>query len=106
MSNLPALGAHSGLTFDAQAYADTTRLFGNAARNSDNNANKWAQQSLAAVLLGNMTLHSIAVVLYAELQPKTAKGLFAEPKESSNGDISVSSLRGASKYPCKGGDAA
>lgn len=92
--------------FDANEYADTVRLAGNAFRNADKNSSKWAQQSLAAIMLGKLSLHAVALKLYAEMKPLTAKGKPAAPKENDNGTISVSSLRGAKGKECRGGDAA
>lgn len=92
--------------FDANTYADTVRLAGNAFRNADKNSSKWAQQSLAAIMLGKLSIHAVAVALYAEMAPLTAKGKPAAPKENDNGTISVSSLRGGGDNICRGGDAA
>ncbi len=94
------------IKFNAATYADTVRLAGNAFRNADGKSSTWAQESLAAIMLGNLSLLSVAQTLYSEMNPLTAKGKPAAPKEKDSGTISVSSLRGGGDNICKGGDAA
>lgn len=94
------------IKFDNDAYSTALRLAGNAFRNASGKTNKWAQQSLAALLLNKKTMLEIAILLYREMEPKNAKGKPESPKERDNGTISVSSLRGGAGNECDGGELA
>lgn len=91
------------VTFDAEAFANNQRLAGNAWRNAEGKADDFARSATAALVTTSLTPLALAISVYDEMQPKTAKGALAEPKESPNsvGGVSVSSLRSA-----KGGEGA
>ena len=91
------------ISFDAATYASDLRLAGNAWRNAEGKADNFARPALAALVTDAMSPLVLAVTVYDEMKPQTAKGKLAEPKESEKapGGVSVSSLRSA-----KGGEGA
>lgn len=95
--------AFETVAHDAVAFQSDLRLAGNAWRNADGKADTFARSALAALVSDAMSPMVIAVTVYDEMAPKTAKGKLAEPKESEKaaGGVSVSTLRSA-----KGGEGA
>ena len=83
------------IQFDAADFADKTRLFCNASSNAEGKGNDYARPAIAALMLGTMSELTLAVSLYDEFKPLTAKGKLAEPSENSKGVVSVSSIRNA-----------
>lgn len=95
--------AFETVTFDAATYQNDLRLAGNAWRNADGKADTFARSTLAAMVTDSLSAMAVALTVYDEMEPKTAKGKPAEPKESEKapGGVSVSTLRSA-----KGGEGA
>lgn len=89
--------------FNAETYAETLRLAGNAWRNAEGKGDNACRTMLAAIVNSALTPLAVALTVYEEMQPRNAKGKLAEPKESekASGGVSVSSLRNA-----KGGEGA
>lgn len=90
-------------TFNAETYAEQLRSFGNSCRTSEGRADNYARSAIAALITASLTPMALAITVYAEMEPKTAAGKPAEPKESEKSamGVSVSSLRSA-----KGGEGA
>lgn len=89
--------AFATLAFDPATYATDLRLAGNAFRNADGKGDTFARSALTAIVTDAMGPLSIALSVYDEMAPLTAKGKLAEPKESDKapGGVSVSTLRSA-----------
>ena len=85
------------LTFDAATYANDKRLAGNAWRNADGKGDSFARSAMVALATSSLSPLAIAISVYDEMKPETAKGKLAEPKESEKAPcgVSVSSLRSA-----------
>lgn len=93
----------TAITFNAETFANDQRLAGNAWRTAEGKADNFARSATAALVTSALSPLALAISVYDEMKPKTAKGTLAEPKESANsiGGVSVSSLRSA-----KGGEGA
>lgn len=91
------------INFDAATYAADLRLAGNAWRNAEGKADNFARPALAALVTDALSPLALAITVYDEMKPQTAKGKAAEPKESEKAacGVSVSTLRSA-----KGGEGA
>lgn len=93
----------NSIVFNAETFANDQRLAGNAWRTAEGKADNFARSATAALVTSALSPLALAISVYDEMKPKTAKGTLAEPKESANsiGGVSVSSLRSA-----KGGEGA
>lgn len=91
------------LAFDPAVYQADLRSAGNAWRTAEGRADTFARSTLAALVTDSLSAMAVALTVYDEMSPKTAKGKLAEPKESDKapGGVSVSTLRSA-----KGGEGA
>ena len=85
------------LSFDPAKYQETLRLAGNAWRNADGKADDFGRSAVAALINDDFSPLALAISVYDEMKPTTARGALAEPKESDRapGGVSVSSLRSA-----------